>query len=181
MWSMTDGLPDLALSVRQPWAWAIIYGGKVIENRSGGSIRAGKMDLRRIAIHAATGMRRAEYDWAVWRMHQDAVRVPPPTDLPRGAIIGAVDVVDIVTESDSLWFGGPCGLVLENPTACAPIPCKGALGYFRWSPATAFAPTPKWMRDYGVVNADPSTPDLFADADPVFETPPPKPFGRRKS
>ncbi|MEL6571781.1 MAG: hypothetical protein AAFQ64_08995 [Pseudomonadota bacterium] len=178
---MTNQLPELALSVRQPWAWAIIFAGKVIENRSEGSIRAGKMDLRRIAIHAATGMRKAEYDWAVWRMDQDGVRVPRPADLSRGAIIGAVDVVDIVTESDSPWFGGPCGLVLKNPSACEPIPCKGALGYFRWAPASDLASTPKWMRDYSVVNADPLTPDLFADAGPAFETPPPKPFGTRKS
>ena len=139
------------------------------------------MDLRRIAIHAATGMRKVEYDWAVWRMDQDGVRVPHPTDLPRGAIIGAGDVVDIVTESDSPWFGGPCGLVLENPVGCEPIPSKGALGYFRWSPVADFAPTPKWMRDYGVVNADARTPDMFADARPAFETPPPKPFGRAKT
>ena len=31
---MTD-LPELALSVRQPWAWAIIYAGKDIETAPG--------------------------------------------------------------------------------------------------------------------------------------------------
>lgn len=30
-------LPRKALSVRQPWAWAIIFGGKPIENRSAGA------------------------------------------------------------------------------------------------------------------------------------------------
>lgn len=178
---MTTDLPDLALSVRQPWAWAIIHGGKVIENRTVGSIRAGKMDLRRIAIHAASGMRKAEYDWAVWRMDQDRVQVPHPAVLPRGAIIGAVDVVDIVTESDSPWFGGPCGLVLENPAACDPIPCTGALGYFRWTPGQNLAATSKWMRTYGVPNKDGATRDLFDTEPPRFKKPPPKPFGPRPS
>ena len=41
--SSETSLPPLALSVRQPWAWAIIFGGKTIENRSLGSIRAGRM------------------------------------------------------------------------------------------------------------------------------------------
>lgn len=27
-------LPEFALSIRQPWAWAIVYAGKDIENRT---------------------------------------------------------------------------------------------------------------------------------------------------
>ena len=53
--AMTD-LPPLALSVRQPWAWAILHGGKVIENRSLGAIRAGNMVPGHICLHAAAGM-----------------------------------------------------------------------------------------------------------------------------
>lgn len=176
---MTPHLPPLALSVRQPWAWAIIHGGKVIENRSHGAIRSGGMDCRRIAIHAATGIRRKEYDWAVWRMAQDGVTVPHPRDLVRGGIIGAVDVVDIVTSSDSPWFGGPCGLVLAAPASCTPIPAKGALGYFRWEESgTLSAPSP-WMMAYGQINADPATGDLFGTLPPGWRTPPPKPFGNK--
>ncbi|MGP1355774.1 hypothetical protein [Roseicyclus sp.] len=54
-------LPPIALSVRQPSAWAIIHGGKDVENRSLGAIRAGRMGPGRIAIHAASGMKQAEY------------------------------------------------------------------------------------------------------------------------
>jgi hypothetical protein len=32
-------LPRLAISVRQPWAWAIIHGGKPLENRTAGAIK----------------------------------------------------------------------------------------------------------------------------------------------
>ena len=105
---MTD-FPQIAHSVRQPWAWAIIAGHKKIENRSAGSIRAGRMECRRIAIHAATGLKRDEFDWGVWRLQQHGVACPRPDALVRGAIIGAVDVVGIVSESDSPWFGGPDG------------------------------------------------------------------------
>ncbi len=49
-------LPTKALSVRQPWAWAIIYGGKDIENRTAVSVRKGTMEPKEICIHASKGM-----------------------------------------------------------------------------------------------------------------------------
>lgn len=171
-------LPPVALSVRQPWAWAILHGGKVIENRSAGSIRAGKMDCRTIALHAASAMTEDEYKWGAWRLAQHGQTCPRPDALPRGAIIGQVDVVDIISESDSEWFGGQMGLVLENPVACTPIPCTGALGYFEWQPGKALAPTLPWMRRYDRPNGDAQTGDLFADT-LSFATPPPKPFGSK--
>ncbi len=170
-----QNLPPLALSVRQPWAWAILHGGKVIENRSAGSIRAGRMDCRTIALHASTGMKEAEYRWGAWRLTQHGVRCPRPDELVRGAIIGQVDVVDIVSESDSEWFGGQMGLVLENPVACDPIPAQGALGYFKWSAAGDLAPTAPWMQNWDRPNGDHLTGDLF-DAAPAIDMPPKKPF-----
>ncbi len=180
MWQMTGDLPLLALSVRQPWAWAIVAGHKRIENRTEGSIRAGRMDLRRIALHAASGMREKEYAWAVWRMAQIGVEVPPPSELPRRAIVGAVDVTGIISESDSPWFGGPRGLMLERAETCAPIPCSGALGYFEWSEGGALAPSPKWMGKYEAINGDYQTGSLFDTLEPSFAAPPPKPFARSK-
>ncbi|MEO0357093.1 MAG: hypothetical protein AAF386_02140, partial [Pseudomonadota bacterium] len=135
---MSD-LPPLALSVRQPWAWAIIHGGKEIENRSLGSIRAGNMDCRTICIHAASGMTEDEYRWGLWRLDRHGVRCPRPNDLIRSAIIGQVDVVDIITESDSEWFGGTAGLKLANPRPITPIPCAGTGGYFRTTRGTELA------------------------------------------
>ena len=169
-----EKLPDIALSVRQPWAWAIVAGHKVIENRSLGSIRAGRMTCRRIAIHAATGMKKDEYLWAVWRLERHGVRCPAAADLVRGAIVGAVDVVEIVTESDSEWFGGQAGLVLENAVACEPIPATGELGYFKWERRGALAPVPAWMRQDGE-----GTSALFDDLPPGFRDAPRKPFGSR--
>ena len=174
---MDNDLPRLALSVRQPWAWAIIHAGKDVENRSLGAIRAGRMALGRIALHAASGMTRKEYDWAVWRMAQDGVTVPRPEDLPRRAIIGAVDVVEIVTASDSPWFGGKAGLRLSRPCACAPVPAAGALGYFEWrAEGDLSAPAP-WMTKWGGGGRD----DLFGGLPPQFATPPQKPFDTGRS
>lgn len=170
--SIMTTLPHIALSVRQPWAWAIVAGHKVIENRSSGSIRAGRMTCRRIAIHAATGLKQSEYDWAVWRLQKHGVNCPRPDVLVRGAIIGAVDVVDIVSESDSEWFGGQMGLVLDNPVQCTPIPAAGALGYFVWQRSERVAPTLPWMQAWG---GGPDT--LFGDLDRQWRDPPAKPFG----
>lgn len=173
-----DDLPELALSVRQPWAWAIIFGGKQIENRSLGSIRAGKMDCRTICIHAASSMRQDEYRWGAWRLNKHGVTCPRPDELVRSAIIGVVDVTDIITQSDSEWFGGQAGLVLENPRAIAPIPATGALGYFRWKRGRAFAPVQRWMRLWDRANGDRATGDLFTELPPAFADEPPKPFGK---
>ncbi|MEM8823533.1 MAG: hypothetical protein AAGF30_07985 [Pseudomonadota bacterium] len=168
-------LPPLALSVRQPWAWAILHGGKDIENRSAYSVRVGGMTTGRVAIHAASGMKREEYDWAVWRMAQDGVAVPRPEALPRRAIIGAVDVVDFVTESPSPWFGGAVGLVLRDPVACEPVPAAGARGYFEWERGGALAEPLKWMLAWGGAEGG-----LFDDLPVGFAQAPEKPFGRRK-
>ncbi|MGR3434436.1 MAG: hypothetical protein ACU0CO_06035 [Shimia sp.] len=173
-------LPPLALSVRQPWAWAIVAGHKRIENRSAGAIAAGGMDRRRIAIHAAAGLKQEEFRWGHWRLDRHGVRCPHPTALPRGAIVGAVDVVDIVSESDSEWFGGPMGLVLENAMTCEPIPCPGALGYFAWAPGGALAPPAAWMLGYDRPNGDAVTGDLFGDLAPSFAWPPERPGRKRK-
>lgn len=167
-----NALPEIALSVRQPWAWAIVAGHKVIENRSAGSIRAGRMICRRIAIHAATGLKQAEYEWAVWRLDRHGVTCPRPEALVRGAIVGAVDVVDIVSESDSEWFGGQMGLVLENAVMCDPIPAAGALGYFKWEAEGALAEPVPWMMAWGGGNG----PGLFDALPTQWRDVPPKPF-----
>lgn len=168
-------LPERALSVRQPWAWAIVAGHKVIENRSLGAIRSGNMTTGSICIHAATGLKRDEFHWGHWRLDRHGVACPRPETLPRGAIIGTVEVVDIVDTSDSPWFGGPMGLVLENPQPLDPIPCPGALGYFHWRAGGQLAPIPKWMTEFDPLSANPDQQGLF-DALPLgFESTPKRP------
>jgi hypothetical protein len=143
------------LTVRQPWAWAIIHGGKDVENRVrniAGLYRG------QIAIHVA----QADADSAPESLWMDQanwyrVRRPQPNKFTpewsdRGAIIGVVDLVDVhvarATASGRLvdWAehtkpGELCSpwaewdahhLVLANPRPIAePIAYKGALG-LRW-------------------------------------------------
>lgn len=143
-------LPTIALSVRQPWAWAIIHAGKDIENRSESSVRAGQMIkhiTRRIAIHAAKGMTIYEYQDGREFMQTIGVRCPKPGVLERGGIIGSVLLVGVVSHHDSPWFFGPRGLVLANPVACEFTGATGELGMFQWaSNGKGPEPASKWMR-----------------------------------
>lgn len=166
-------LPELALSVRQPWAWAIIHAGKDIENRSWQAVNHGLRQRGRIAIHAAKGMTRDEYDEAREFVDRLGYFTPDPHALFRGGIIGSVEVVDVVTKSDSRWFFGPRGLVLKDPQPCAFVPAVGALGYFKWQAADASTiPQPaKWMLPQApkltaTMKALRPEPDLFVHADP---------------
>lgn len=144
-------LPRLALSVRQPWAWAIIHAGKDCENRGPMMLRHLPKPIERpIAIHAAQGMLKYEYEHASEFMAKLGVTCPPPAALLRGGIIGAVTVTRVtkpIAPPQSQWFMGPRALMLANPQPCDFIPSVGALGYFAWEPAdAAILPEPaKWM------------------------------------
>lgn len=125
------------LSIRQPWAWAILHAGKDIENRDWNNayqqmIRLPQIVGQRIAIHAsaAKGMTTKEYrDACTFMARIGVVDVPLPSELVYGAILGTVQLVDVVTHSASPWFVGEIGLVLRDPEPFdQPIPVKGALG-----------------------------------------------------
>jgi hypothetical protein len=112
-----------ALTIRQPWAWAIIYAGKDIENRSWNTRLRGT-----IAIHAGFG-----YDRDVELPR--GVKLPVEDRIVRGAIIGVADIVDVVERHRSKWFSGPFGFVLDNPRALdKPILCSGKLSFWEVPP-----------------------------------------------
>ena len=147
---MATNLPKLALSIRQPWAWAIIHGGKDIENRSWQAVNRGLSKRGPIAIHAAKGMSASEYITARRFMADRGVTCPHPAELVRGAIIGQATIIDIVSESDSPWFMGSRGLVLQNPAPCEPIAVRGQLGFFNWENNLLDAPSSPlpWMANF---------------------------------
>lgn len=118
-----------AISIRQPWADAIIYGGKDIENRSWATSYRGPL-----LIHAAaTVLSGAAMDEAEDFVAKRAPIFSPLSNPPyeRGGIIGVVDLVDIVRKSDSPWFVGPIGWVLANPRPLPFQAMKGRLGLFK--------------------------------------------------
>lgn len=146
---MIQDYPILALSVRQPWAWAIIYGGKDVENRSQAAVSKGGMKPRSICIHASKGMTQQEYQSAASMMADIGVKCPPPDELVRGGVIGTVDVVSIDNASDSPWFfkrPKNRALTLANPSPIHfPIPCQGALGFFNWDAGGRLEAPKPWM------------------------------------
>ena len=137
-----------ALTVRQPWAGAIIHGGKTIENRTRNVRYRGPL-----AIHVS-----GRHDYAtVDRYLEIAGALDQFTTYGYGAFIGVVDLVDVHPAGgldDDPWswccrpWGEPPGvllkpdgkftgpkrhLVLANPRLLPePIPARGRLGL--WTP-----------------------------------------------
>lgn len=116
-----------ALTIRAPWAWAIAQGWKRVENRSWSTRFRG-----RIAIHAAVS-KESDADAAATFA---SLGIEPPSEFARGAIIGTVELVDILPLDEFLRrFGddrfdrgfarGPLCWVLREPRLCVPTPCSG--------------------------------------------------------
>jgi hypothetical protein len=116
-----------ALSIRQPWAWAILYAGKTVENRSRSISYRGQL-----AIHASKTIDDAGISWLL----AHGFTLPP--QFQTGGIIGSVRIVGVVSEADRHlmsshdreWFTGPIGYVLDSPESCAFVPWRGRLGFF---------------------------------------------------
>ena len=155
------------LTVRQPWAWAIIHGQKTVENRStniAGDYRGP------VLIHAALAVDEAAdkviHSDRRFRSLSNALaatnkweREAADPYLARGAIIGVVDLVDV---HRPLWDytcdgghavcspwgevdGWPHHLVVENPRALVQtIPYRGALGLRK----TEFFVSGDWLGEY---------------------------------
>jgi hypothetical protein len=75
-----------ALSVCQPWAWAILHGGKTIENRHRPTRHRGPL-----VIHASRSRRYIGGDYRA--LLPD---LPPWDELDYGALVGVVEVVGCV-------------------------------------------------------------------------------------
>lgn len=126
-----------ALSIRAPWWWFILHGGKDIENRDWPTRFRGT-----VHIHASKWWKAEDIGLDLGfcdRVARTQVRDSPTQmqDLREGGgcIVGKVDIVDCIhvqqPETVSPWFFGDYGFVLANPVAFkTPIPCKGALGLF---------------------------------------------------
>jgi hypothetical protein len=146
-------IPDLALSVRQPWAFCLAAGWKPVENRSWKRGNPGLNFRGEFAIHASQGMTRDEYEDCADLCRALGLALPPPADLLRGGIVGVATIIDIVTEMDSDWFFGPKGLVVADARPVDFIPVGGQLGFFDWRKLLPFAknggplpvPPAKWM------------------------------------
>lgn len=132
-----------ALSIRQPYAWAIVAGYKPVENRDWPTKFRG-----RVLIHASKKEETGDVDGvvrsvAVQTGRTDAEVLKEYGDHllsgGLGAIIGAATVTDCVQDMDSEWFYGKFGFVMGDARAIDPVPCKGALSFFTVPPEVADA------------------------------------------
>jgi ASCH domain len=114
--------PPIALSLKQPWLFAILSLGKEIENRTWRSSRRGRVILHASKIFDDAGLR---------YLVEAGFHVPD--ELPMGAYVGEVTITDClpVTACTSPWAFGPWCYTLERPLAYPePIPGRGQLGFY---------------------------------------------------
>jgi len=123
------------LSIRQPWAWAIVSGFKSVENRTWSTTYRG-----RLLIHAG---KHEEHDCVDWVMRQvaDQLGIAPHEAMEQylrrrhmGAIVGECDLINVVhgvtARPHDPWYFGPYGLVLADVKRYRPVPMRGHLGLF---------------------------------------------------
>lgn len=129
-------LPKIALSIRQPWPWAIIHAGKPVENRTWKTNFRGDF-----CIHSSKAMPNEDLAEAEKFFLSIGVALAPHLqDLPRGGIVAVATLTDCVTEHDSPWFFGPFGFVLANVRPVEFIPVSGAQGFFNWRARLSIQP-----------------------------------------
>lgn len=128
-----------ALSIRQPWAHAIMHFGKRVENRvwkSAPRFMIGQTFL----IHASAGCTAEEF-WCAGECMRDIYQrspwpgstiIPALKELPRGALVARARLADARWGVVDPWAEPTClHLVLADVEPLpAPIPFKGALGFF---------------------------------------------------
>jgi hypothetical protein len=115
------------ISVKQPWAWCIIHGGKNVENRKWKTKHRGEL-----WIHAGK-----QFDWEgyAWLMSEG---LPVPNDMEKfvqGGIIGKVHLISIVKNFVSKWsIPNKYHWILGNPEEIIFEPMNGNVGIFDYEP-----------------------------------------------
>jgi len=113
-----------SLSIRQPWAWAILH-GKPVENRTWPTRFTGPF-----LIHAGKKFDAYGYLWLL--EHRDLLdaELPHKDDFMCGGLVAKSEIIDCVDYHPSPFFFGPWGFVLGYSEAIPFIPYRGKLGFF---------------------------------------------------
>jgi hypothetical protein len=117
-----------ALSVQQPWAWAIFH-GKPVENRDKRTSHRGPLVIQASKTFDDEGMA-----WLLLNRDKLGLKLE---DFPRrieefsrGGIIGIVNLVDCVEKYDSPYFFGKFGYVLADQRVLEFVQYRGMPGFF---------------------------------------------------
>ena len=110
-----------ALSIHQPWAWLVATGHKDIENRTWRTRYRGPL-----LVHATLQLDVADFDRAAALLAQtNPAIIIDRAQLQFGGVIGRVELVDVVTRSESPWIVGPFGWALRS---AQPLPFRRIRG-----------------------------------------------------
>jgi hypothetical protein len=147
-----------ALSVRQPWVWAILEAGKDVENRDWKSAWA---PAGRLFLHAAGTFDRAEFDADAAKIEAICGQRPPPfSKLKKGGLVATFRVARAVRHDRPTSPWATPGLVHLHLVDVRPVPfvpMKGQLGFFE-VPASleeqAVAPRPQQASLFGKEDLD---------------------------
>lgn len=127
-----------ALSIRQPWAWAILHAGKDVENRTWGTDFRGEF-----LIHASKGLGKQECRDAIMTVVDIAPHAydlwPGYETIERGGIVGIARVVDVrlnrAEHAKSPWeVPDQFSFVLADAKPLPFVPCSGLLGFWNVPP-----------------------------------------------
>lgn len=146
-------LPEVALSINQPWAALIAHGLKPIENRGWNTSWRGEF-----LIHTGKNVDREAGEEMLAGRHPvtgDPFDGGDMTlaDLRQGGMIGIARLVDVIRghkdlarfegKIDTSWFVGKYGLVIAEARPIEFIPCVGALGFFEPNYDLTYKPKPE--------------------------------------
>lgn len=124
-----SGIGWRCLSVRQPWAWAIVAGHKPIENRDWETDYRGPL-----VIHASKTLGceprnfSGECDMVAYLAELEAL---PPEARLSGGFVGLVELRGCVRAAISPWFTGDVGLELRAIEQWPLIPWQGQRGIWK--------------------------------------------------
>ena len=113
-----------ALSVQQPWAWAILH-GKDIENRTWPTRFTGLF-----LIHSGKKFNHEGFRWLLKHRDLLTAEIPHRDNFQMGGIIGCSTIIDCVDYHLSPFFFGPRGFVLKDSMSTVFVPLRGQLGFF---------------------------------------------------
>lgn len=113
------------LCIRQPWADLIVSGHKDVENRTWPTKYRGQ-----ILIHAGKQFEGESFENLCINPVTRCFMKNGRLSYDVGGIVGMAEIVDCVTESDSMWFNGEYGFVLRNARPLPFTPMRGMLGFF---------------------------------------------------
>jgi hypothetical protein len=143
------GEPVPAISIRQPWAAAVVWLNKDVENRSQWRFKY----RGPVLIHASKAAIYAEdVDEVVKKAREagapesalkDFVEAEGSDVFAQGSIVGVACLTDVFGEADELpedhpvngspWVkdDAPYWLYLADPVPCVPVPFRGQVGLFK--------------------------------------------------